>query len=113
MKTVLITGATSGIGAATARLLAKHNYKVILCGRREDRLMDLEKELSAFTEVHTLQFDVRDKNAVLKTKTSAKNYKSSFCFLHLRYENSAYRRLAFRQTPGSFFTFRRTNYGDG
>ena len=67
MKTVLITGATSGIGAATARLLAKHNYKVILCGRREDRLMDLEKELSAFTEVHTLQFDVRDKNAVLKS----------------------------------------------
>ena len=67
MKTVLITGATSGIGAATARLLAKHNYKVILCGRREDRLMDLEKKLSAFTEVHTLQFDVRDKNAVLKS----------------------------------------------
>jgi NADP-dependent 3-hydroxy acid dehydrogenase YdfG len=62
-KTVLITGATSGIGKATAQLMAKNNYKVILCGRRIDRLTELEKELSVFTEVHSLSFDVRDKNA--------------------------------------------------
>ncbi|SNR53692.1 SDR family NAD(P)-dependent oxidoreductase [Flavobacterium sp. ov086] len=62
-KTVLITGATSGIGKATAQILAKNNYKVVLCGRRIDRLTELEKELSAFTEVHSLSFDVRDKNA--------------------------------------------------
>ncbi|MEG1230252.1 MAG: SDR family NAD(P)-dependent oxidoreductase, partial [Flavobacterium sp.] len=65
-KTALITGATSGIGKATAQILAKSNYKVILCGRRKERLEELEKELSGFTEVHSLSFDVRDKNDVLQ-----------------------------------------------
>ena len=65
-KTALVTGATSGIGRATARILAKNNYNIILCGRREDRLMELKKELSEFTEVHTLSFDVRDKKAVFE-----------------------------------------------
>jgi NADP-dependent 3-hydroxy acid dehydrogenase YdfG len=64
-KTALITGATSGIGKATAQILAANNFKVIICGRRQDRLTELQKELSAFTEVHTLTFDVRDKNDVL------------------------------------------------
>jgi 3-hydroxy acid dehydrogenase/malonic semialdehyde reductase len=64
MKTVLITGATSGIGRATARAFAKNNYKVIICGRREDRLAELQDELSQRTEVHTLLFDVRRKKAV-------------------------------------------------
>ena len=64
MKTVLITGATSGIGRATARTFAKNNYKVILCGRREDRLAELQDELAQRTEVHTLLFDVRSKKAV-------------------------------------------------
>ncbi|NRT12308.1 SDR family NAD(P)-dependent oxidoreductase [Flavobacterium sp. 14A] len=63
-KTAFITGATSGIGEATAKILAQNNYKIVLCGRREDRLTTLQKELSAHTEVHTLQFDVRDKEAV-------------------------------------------------
>ncbi|MCL6462378.1 MAG: SDR family NAD(P)-dependent oxidoreductase [Flavobacterium micromati] len=66
-KTALITGATSGIGKATAQILAKNNYKIILCGRREDRLIELKNELSAFTEVHTLSFDVRDKKAVFES----------------------------------------------
>jgi len=60
----LITGATSGIGQATAKLLAHNNYKLILCGRREDRLKSLEEELSSETEVTTLNFDVRDREAV-------------------------------------------------
>ena len=64
MKTALITGATSGIGRATARVLAKNNYKIVLCGRREDRILELQKELLEFTEVHSLLFDVRDKKAV-------------------------------------------------
>ncbi len=69
-KTALITGATSGIGKATAQLLAKNNYKIILCGRREDRLDDLKQELSKLTEVHTLNFDVRDKKAVFDSINS-------------------------------------------
>lgn len=69
-KIALVTGATSGIGRATARILAKNNYKIILCGRREDRLSELEKELSEFTEIYTLSFDVRDKKAVFESINS-------------------------------------------
>ncbi len=63
-QTVFITGATSGIGKATAELLAKNNFRLILCGRREERLNSLEKELDTITDVTTLQFDVRDKDTV-------------------------------------------------
>lgn len=63
-RIVLITGATSGIGEATALLLAENNFNLILCGRREDRLEALKAKLSSGTEVHTLTFDVRDKDAV-------------------------------------------------
>ncbi|MFE3848276.1 SDR family NAD(P)-dependent oxidoreductase [Flavobacterium sp. LB3P45] len=69
-KIALVTGATSGIGKATAQILAKNNYKIILCGRREDRLAELKKELSEFTEVCTLSFDVRDKKAVFESINS-------------------------------------------
>ncbi len=69
-KIALVTGATSGIGRATARILAKNNYKIILCGRREDRLIELQKELSEFTEIQTLCFDVRDKKAVFESINS-------------------------------------------
>lgn len=63
-RNVLITGATSGIGEATARLLAKNNYNLILCGRRQEKLDRLQKELSTHTKVTTLSFDVRDNSAV-------------------------------------------------
>ncbi|WP_034887294.1 SDR family NAD(P)-dependent oxidoreductase [Gillisia sp. Hel_I_29] len=63
-KTALITGATSGIGEATARELAKMNIHLILCGRREDALEKLSAELSSQTKVTTLKFDVRNKEEI-------------------------------------------------
>lgn len=62
MKTVLLTGATSGIGKATAIALAEKKYKLILCGRNQSVLDELKATLS--TEVHTCNFDVRDKKEV-------------------------------------------------
>jgi len=63
-QTAFITGATSGIGKATAEIFAKNNIRLILCGRRKERLQELQKELGQFTEVTTLQFDVSNKEAV-------------------------------------------------
>lgn len=65
MKTALITGATSGIGKATAQEFAKHKIRLILCGRREKRLQTLKEELLKLTEVTTLQFDVSKKEEVI------------------------------------------------
>ena len=60
-KCVLITGAASGIGLATAREFASHGYDLIITGRREEKLNTIKDELvNKFqVEVQLLSFDVR------------------------------------------------------
>ena len=62
-KTLLITGATSGFGAATARMAVAKGAKVVITGRRHERLQALREELGA-EKVHPLCFDVREREAV-------------------------------------------------
>ncbi|MGI6243964.1 MAG: SDR family oxidoreductase [Prevotella sp.] len=65
--TVLITGATSGIGEACARKFAQGGYRLIITGRRADKLEALKESLD--TEVLTLCFDVRDREAATEAMT--------------------------------------------
>lgn len=76
-KIALITGATSGIGRATAHEFAKHGINLVLCGRRQERLNTIKKTLSKNVDVYTLNFDVRDKEDVLRAINSLpENFKS-------------------------------------
>ncbi|GAB3828945.1 SDR family NAD(P)-dependent oxidoreductase [Pontibacter rugosus] len=62
-KIALVTGATSGIGYATAIELASKGYRIIATGRRKERLQELKQKLGN-SQVYPLVFDVRDKDAV-------------------------------------------------
>ena len=66
MKTILITGATSGIGLAAAKKLAKSKNQLILCGRRQRKLNEISSELSKTSNILSLCFDVSEKNEVTK-----------------------------------------------
>lgn len=59
---IFITGATSGFGAAMARRFVKNGHKVIATGRREDRLLELAKELG--DNLLPVKLDIRDKDQV-------------------------------------------------
>ncbi|MCH7397932.1 SDR family NAD(P)-dependent oxidoreductase [Belliella sp. DSM 107340] len=69
-KIALVTGATSGIGKATAIALANLGYDIIATGRRKDRLETLQAELPENTGLLTLCFDVRDKESVKNSISS-------------------------------------------
>jgi len=71
-KIALITGATSGIGEATALLLAQNNYNLIITGRREEKLSLLKENIQqeTNTEILTLNFDIRSLD---ETKTAISN----------------------------------------
>lgn len=76
-KTALITGATSGIGRATAHEFAKQGINLILCGRRQERLDAIQQDLEKQVDVHTLNFDVRDKKATFEAIESLpENFKT-------------------------------------
>ena len=67
-KWILITGATSGIGKAAAKIFAESGANLILTGRREERLTTIQKKLQAeySVEVQIYSFDVRDREACKK-----------------------------------------------
>ena len=74
-QTAFITGATSGIGKATAEIFAKNNIRLVLCGRRADRLKALQTSLCKLTDVITLEFDVSKRTEV---KTAIESLPENF-----------------------------------
>jgi len=63
-KTVVITGASSGFGAACARAFAQLGWNLVLTARRAERLEEIRQELALLTSVHAVPLDVRDRAAV-------------------------------------------------
>ncbi|OUT72239.1 MAG: NAD(P)-dependent oxidoreductase [Crocinitomicaceae bacterium TMED16] len=71
---ILITGASSGFGAATAKLFAAKGYGLVLMARRKDKLDALVQELPENIEAHVLAADVRDEEVVTNAINSLPKY---------------------------------------
>jgi 3-hydroxy acid dehydrogenase / malonic semialdehyde reductase len=63
-KTAVITGASSGFGAACARAFARSGWRLVLTARRRDALEQLQQELASVVPVHVMTLDVRSREAV-------------------------------------------------
>lgn len=74
-KTVMVTGASSGIGAATALEFARTGARLLLCARRVERLREMEPALveAGAAEVFSFQLDVRDRDEVEGTLNTLPN----------------------------------------
>jgi len=98
IKIALVTGASSGIGRATALRLAQEGYQLILCGRRKEALDELTKELPADCKTHQLCFDVSDKDAVF---AAIKSLPKDFTSIDLLVNNAgnAHGLDAFQEAP--------------
>lgn len=83
-KTILITGATSGFGKATAELFAKNNWQLILCGRRVERLLELQKKLSP-ASVYIADFDI---SIASEVKNFVENIPAEFSHIDILVNNA-------------------------
>lgn len=83
--TALVTGASSGIGRATARALAQQGYRLVLVARRRNRLEELAQELAAKTNCHLVPCDLRDTAAV---RTALATIPEPFCAIDVLINNA-------------------------
>jgi len=83
MSVIFITGATSGIGKATATKFLQHGHKVIACGRRAEKLAELQTQHGE--NIHTIMLDVRDNNAVMQ---AVKNLPAKFAEIDVLVNNA-------------------------
>ena len=84
-KTIFITGASAGFGAACARIFAEKGNRLILTARRIDPLRALQEELAGKAEVHIIPLDVRDRQA---TKEAVESLPGQFSEIDLLINNA-------------------------
>jgi NADP-dependent 3-hydroxy acid dehydrogenase YdfG len=85
--TVMITGATAGIGRATAAIFAQNGYRLVLTGRRNDRLEDIKEDFEATynNRIQILNFDVRDLEGI---KTAVSQLEEDFKHVDILINNA-------------------------
>lgn len=82
---IMVTGATAGFGEATARLFAKAGWRLILTGRRYERLAKLQAELGGAEQVHISAFDISDRKA---TEQAIEDIPEAFSTIDLLVNNA-------------------------
>ncbi|MDX1572811.1 MAG: SDR family oxidoreductase [Methylophaga sp.] len=82
---IMITGATAGFGEATARLFANAGWRLILTGRRRERLEKLQAELGGSEQTYITDFDISDRKA---TEAAIKAIPEAFCEIDVLVNNA-------------------------